>query len=270
MGSCSCELARVFRVLSLAFHFATLFFPYFGGMAEHTTTTAQIKEFYDGHAKEIQQHVGVNIRHRSIMQRLRRAGLHMDHRVLEIGCGIGTLTSLLAKYVSVGTIHAVDISEGAVQIAQERFKDNGRVTLQVSDMSDFISEKPFDRIVLPDVLEHIPEEQHANLFGILAKYLAPDGTICIHIPDPVFLDQVRRERPEILQIIDQSLSIQSMVERFAVHNMVLNRYERYGLWIKEPEYDWVEFRHAAMSTTRSPWSKLQTKVIEWRYRIGTF
>ena len=120
MGSCSCELARVFRVLSLAFHFATLFFPYFGGMAEHTTTTAQIKEFYDGHAKEIQQHVGVNIRHRSIMQRLRRAGLHKDHRVLEIGCGIGTLTSLLAKYVSVGTIHAVDISEGAVQIAQDR------------------------------------------------------------------------------------------------------------------------------------------------------
>jgi len=238
-------------------------------MGESTVTTSQIKEFYDGHAKEVQQHVGVNIRHRSIMLRLRRAGLRKDHRVLEIGCGIGTLTSLLAKYVSRGTVHAVDISEGAVQIAKARFKANNRVTLQVSDMTDFSSLQPFDRIVLPDVLEHIPEEHHQHLFGILAKHLKPDGTICIHIPDPVFLDQVRRERPEILQIIDQSLSIQTMVERFAVHNMVLHRYERYGLWIKEPEYDWVEFRHFPSSTTRTPWSKLRTRVNEWRYRNGT-
>lgn len=246
---------------------ANVFFPYFGSMAERTATTAQIKEFYDGHAKEVQQHVGVNIRHQSIMKRLRRAGLRKDHRVLEVGCGIGTLTSLLAKYISQGTIHAVDISEGAIRFAKDRFKSNSRITFQVSDMSDFTSDQLFDRIVLPDVLEHIPEEQHAHLFGVLAKHLTPDGTICIHIPDPVFLDQIRRERPEILQIIDQSLSIQAMAERFSVHKMVLHRYERYGLWIKEPEYDWVEFRLFPSSTTRTSWSKLKTKLNEWHYRI---
>jgi 2-polyprenyl-3-methyl-5-hydroxy-6-metoxy-1,4-benzoquinol methylase len=231
-------------------------------------STRQIQEFYDGHAEHVQGKVGVNIRHRSIMRRLRRAGLGRAHHVLEIGCGTGTLTSLLAKRVTSGSIHAVDISEQAVRMARKRFAGNAAVTVEVNDMSAFAVHKRFDLIVLPDVLEHIPEEQHAALFATLAAHLAPSGVVCIHIPDPFALDWLRKERPEVLQIVDQSLAIAPMVERFAAHGLLLDRFERYGLWTKEPDYNWIEFRRAPVPITQTKWPYFRAVCNELLSRIG--
>jgi len=157
-------------------------------------SNVQIGQFYDTHAIQVQGKVGINIRHRSIMRRLCRAGLKVDYHVLEVGCGVGTLTELMAKHVQKGTTLAVDISEEAIKMAQQRFKNNDRITCEANDMSSFSSDRNFDCIILPDVLEHIPEEVHEDLSRAMGPYLSDRGMICIHIPDPFSLDRIRTER----------------------------------------------------------------------------
>lgn len=237
-------------------------------MGESTTTTSQIKEFYDGHAVNVQEKVGVNIRHRSILSKLLRAGLKEHHRVLEVGCGVGTLTELIVRKLKSGALVATDISEQAISLAREKHGNKRNISFKVTDMSDFVTEGRFDVVVLPDVLEHIPEEQHAALFALIEKLLAENGVVCIHIPDPFSLQWMREHRPEALQIVDQSLSIADMVERFGKVKLLLDRYERYGLWTKEPDYNWIEFRRPPARIEQTTLNKPQAILneIKWRSR----
>lgn len=236
-------------------------------MASDQPDRASIARYYDGHAAEIQQRVGVNLRHRSILRRLVRAGLKSDHRVLEIGCGIGTLTGLIARRASRGSVLAIDISDKAVEMARAHLAGHRHVRFLVSDMSTFAVDERYNFIVLPDVLEHIPEATHERLFGILRAHLAPGGCICIHIPDPQAQEWLRKERPEALQIVDQSLAIAPMVERFARLGVILDRFERYSLWTREPDYDWIEFRLVQEGLQQTSYSYARRVLNELRSRL---
>lgn len=229
---------------------------------------AQVAAYYDGHAAKVQRRVGVNQRHRNILRRLQRSGLKPDHRVLEIGCGIGTLTSLLVGALPKGHVHAADISPSAVAMAGKTLSHAKNVEFVVSDMSEMGWARMYDRIVLPDVLEHIPEEQHEQLFGLLAAHLVPSGRVCIHIPDPEALDHLRRTDPGQLQIIDQSLAILPMAQRFAQHGLVLDRYEPYRIWADEPDYVWIEFKRPDPSSRRQLMPFLHRAVRGLLSRLG--
>ena len=77
------------------------------------------REFYDDYV-ERQLRVGVNERHRSILRYLLRFGLQPHHRVLEIGCGVGTLTGLLADELrDGGRLLGVDLSPRSIEAALE-------------------------------------------------------------------------------------------------------------------------------------------------------
>lgn len=201
----------------------------------------RIEAYYDGHATEVQERSGLNQRHHSIFRKARKSGLLPEHSLLEIGCGIGLLSDLFAGYLKNGSLLSVDISPKAVDMAKKRLSRRRNVSFLVSDMSNFAADQQFDRVVLPDVLEHIPEEQHPALFQTIARHLAPDGKVLIHIPDPYALDRLRIESPELVQIVDQSLAILPMAERFHAVGLQLEKYEPYGLWTKDPDYDWIVF-----------------------------
>ncbi|MEZ4808469.1 MAG: class I SAM-dependent methyltransferase [Flavobacteriales bacterium] len=232
-------------------------------------STERIQEYYDGHAKQVQARTGVNRRHRSIIRRLERTGLLPYHSVLEIGCGIGQLSGLLSPRVPRGSVRSVDISPKAVAIARERCRDRRNITFEVGDMSDFRSKQRFDRVVLPDVLEHIPEEGHDRLFGTIADHLSPGGAVCIHIPDPEAIHWARRERPDLLQIVDQPLDIRLMANRFAQHGLQLQQFERYGLWTREPDYNWIVFGRAVEHPVLTPYPRWWQLWKELRSRFGS-
>ena len=65
-----------------------------------STTKEQVKEYYDTF-KEHQKKLGINIRHRTILKNLKNAGLKPNSNVLEIGCGIGTVSHLILKQIPV-------------------------------------------------------------------------------------------------------------------------------------------------------------------------
>jgi hypothetical protein len=103
-------------------------------------------------------------------------------------------------------------------------------------MSSFTHALRFDFVVLPDVLEHIPVDQHSNLFRVLSTVTTADAVVLINIPEPNCLDWIREHHPETLQIIDQSLSMQEILNNAYPHGFRLFSMNSYSLQYREPDY----------------------------------
>ena len=123
------------------------------------SNSKDVRGWYNNFSKN-QTETGVNIRHYKIMNELIKSGLRKDSVVLEVGCGVGTLTVLLNKFLSKGKLVATDISDEAIEKAKQRIPNSNKIDIFVTDMKDFSYSQKFDFIVLPDVLEHIPIDQH--------------------------------------------------------------------------------------------------------------
>ena len=189
-----------------------------------TTTKEQVKEYYDTF-KEHQKKLGINIRHRTILKNLKNAGLKSNSNVLEIGCGIGTVSHLILKQIPEGSFVGLDISSESIKMAQQFNAFHKKAEFMVNDMSNFTHKTKFDFVVFPDVLEHIPVEQHANIFKTISELTTPNATVIINIPEPNYLNWVRANEPSRLQIIDQSLSMQDLLNNcypygFKVYSIV--------------------------------------------------
>jgi tRNA A58 N-methylase Trm61 len=73
-----------------------------------------------------------------------------SEQILEIGCGAGTLASLIAEKLSDGRITAMDQSNSMIQKARKNLEQHiraGRAEILVSDFAGFNSKMPFDKIV---------------------------------------------------------------------------------------------------------------------------
>ncbi|MFN8116743.1 MAG: methyltransferase domain-containing protein [Bacteroidia bacterium] len=173
-------------------------------------TKDEVKEYYDTF-KEHQKKLGINIRHRTILKNLKNAGLKTNSNVLEIGCGIGTVSHLILKQIPEGSFVGLDISSESIKMAQQFNAFHKKAEFMVNDMSNFTHKTKFDFVVFPDVLEHIPVEQHANIFKTISELTTPNATVIINIPEPNYLNWVRANEPSRLQIIDQSLSMQDLL-----------------------------------------------------------
>lgn len=204
-------------------------------------TREQIGKWYDDFAPD-QIKTSVNLRHYRIMGFLKDAGLQKNSRVLEIGCGIGTLTGLLLRYLKKGEVVAVDISPESIAIAKKRLGNFRNVSFHVSDMTDFTHSGLFDFIILPDVLEHIPVSQHKELFVLLASLMHDRSVILIHIPHPRALDYIRLTTPEQLQIVDQSIEAASLLGNAFTADLVPVSYVSYSLFDREHDYVVITLR----------------------------
>jgi len=194
-----------------------------------------VEDFYDNFS-ELQTITGINKRHLSIHKWCVKFGLTPKSKVLEIGCGIGTYTELLAKYCIEGNIDAYDISEKSIQIARERLKKYSNVRLAKGDVTQEKFDNEFDLIILPDVLEHIPIENHPQLFESLANSVTKDGSIIIHIPNPDYLQWCHENKPELLQIIDQPLYTNLLTENIYNNNLSIHYLKTYSVWIDNYDY----------------------------------
>ena len=138
--------------------------------------TGPIADFYDRYVPR-QLAAGVNARHELIHDLAVDNGLRDGMRVLEIGCGVGTLTSLLARRLANGSLLAVDLSPGSIEQATTRLRRYPHVRFAVADAVTAELPGPFDMIILPDVLEHVPADQHVRLFGRLKALRPTHGTV---------------------------------------------------------------------------------------------
>lgn len=191
---------------------------------------------------ERQAKCGINERHASILEKAIEAGLETSHDVLEIGCGIGTQTELLVKYLKNGSIYSCDISPESIKTAKINLSHFNNLTLEVQDATDFCLSKQFDAIIMPDVIEHISLELHARMFQNMDKMLKPDGFIFIHIPNPEYLEWCLENRREILQIIDQPIYTNLLLQNLEGTDLVITHLGTYSIWVEKGDYQYIVLR----------------------------
>jgi ubiquinone/menaquinone biosynthesis C-methylase UbiE len=91
---------------------------------------------------------------------LRDAGIVSGMRVLDIGCGMGDVTMLVAQLVGPqGKVVSIDLDQASLSTAQERATAAGfdNTTFRQADVSAFTDVEPFDAIVGRLVLEFLPD-----------------------------------------------------------------------------------------------------------------
>lgn len=103
---------------------------------------------------------------------------HLSGRTLEVGCGTGNFTELIAQKCS--QLVAVDLNSSYVSQTKARLQNYGHVKVSTADATKMECTQPFDTIILLDVLEHI--EDDVDLLWRLRSYLAPDGTLLLKVP----------------------------------------------------------------------------------------
>jgi len=195
----------------------------------------EVSDFYDEFV-ERQARVGVNRRHEAIVAWLCRFGLRPDDSVLELGCGVGTVTQLVAEELPRGSVLGVDLSPHSIATARERLAAYDNVRFMAADVVAADVEGEHDVVLLPDVIEHIPLEQHDALFGRVASWVKPGGFVLLHYPNPHHLEWFHVHHPERLQIIDQPIHADVLLANAYRHGLHLDYYERYSIWVREGDY----------------------------------
>jgi len=110
-----------------------------------------------------------------------RAGLLDGQRVLELGCGWGSLTLWMAQRFPTSSITAVSNSASQRAYIEAQAAERGLRNLKVitCDMNDFSTDDRFDRIVSIEMFEHM--RNWRQLYTRIHGWLVPGGLFFKHI-----------------------------------------------------------------------------------------
>ena len=99
-------------------------------------------------------------------------------KVLDVGCGTGTILSLLSKNQN-ASFSGVDLSEQMINIAKEKL--NNSVELKIGDSEQLPwDNNTFDAIICTDSFHHYPEPE--KVLNEVARVLQPNGHLIVGDP----------------------------------------------------------------------------------------
>ncbi|MBB5015832.1 SAM-dependent methyltransferase [Rehaibacterium terrae] len=110
-----------------------------------------------------------------------RAGLADGQRILELGCGWGSLTLWMAERYPNARITGVSNSRTQREhiLAQARARGLGNVEIITCDVNRLALDTRFDRVVSIEMFEHMRNYRH--LLANIAGWLEDDGRLFVHI-----------------------------------------------------------------------------------------
>ena len=110
-----------------------------------------------------------------------RAGIEDGMKVLDLGCGWGSLSLWIAEHFPNASVTSVSNSQSQrdyiMSAAENRGLDN--VEVYVCDMNDFDAPGTYDRVVSVEMFEHM--RNYPELFRRISNWLQPDGRFFMHI-----------------------------------------------------------------------------------------
>lgn len=108
---------------------------------------------------------------------LERAGVAASERVLDYGCGTGSLTRLLSERFRVVAGH--DPSAESLSLARQQAP---RATFHADEAS--IPDASFDVAILSGVLHHVPPRERAGVLALVVRKLVPGGRLFVFEHNP--------------------------------------------------------------------------------------
>lgn len=102
--------------------------------------------------------------------------------ILDLGCGDGKLTLLLAKISSSARVHGLDLSLSQITAAQKLIDDNlkDRLSFSVGDVGNFSLDRTFD-LIFSNAAMHWVENQD-GVISCATRHLKPGGMLYFLIP----------------------------------------------------------------------------------------
>ncbi|MEW6456653.1 MAG: methyltransferase domain-containing protein [Acidobacteriota bacterium] len=127
-----------------------------------------------------------------IVQNLKLSG---KERILDAGCGTGTLLLILKKIYPSITAEGLDPDSNVLNIAKKKFEKNGiNITLYCSKMDNMpFEDNSFDVLVSSLAFHHIKKEERMPSLGECLRILKPRGKMLLidfGPPDSNFFNRI--------------------------------------------------------------------------------
>jgi len=111
---------------------------------------------------------------------IKKLNLKPNHKVLDIGCGWGTLALDIAKKTQCEVV-GITLSKNQLEYAQQKAREmnlENQVEFRLEDYRQ-LSEK-FDRVVSVGMFEHVGRKFYSKYFNKVFDFLNEDGVALIH------------------------------------------------------------------------------------------
>lgn len=104
--------------------------------------------------------------------------LEQVQHAIDLGCGPGNSTQVLAQRFPEATVSGLDNSEDMLQAARKRLP---QLQFALQDLGRWESAQPLDVILANASLQWLPD--HATLYPHLVRQLRPGGCLAVQTPD---------------------------------------------------------------------------------------
>ena len=102
---------------------------------------------------------------------------YQPKKILDLGCGVGTMLKLLSKQFPDSVFYAQDESPKSMDYIKKNHPN-------VNCLSDLNTEEKFDLIFLSNVIHHVKSSERDDLFKKIHSLLNPDGKLFIFEHNP--------------------------------------------------------------------------------------
>ena len=111
-------------------------------------------------------------------QLLRRAGLGVGMRVLDVGAGVGDVAMLAARIVgTAGSVTACDLDETALAVLRERAESEGltNISTLAGDLHALALPHDIDAVIGRHILIHVPDP--LEIVRLVSGFVRPGGVV---------------------------------------------------------------------------------------------
>ena len=145
-----------------------------------------LDDFYTQHWKQIEDERFARYEKMFVwgegqLELLEPADIQAGHRVLDLGCGPGSLSFGISGLVGAsGMVQGVDINEQFVSLSKQKYKEHRNISFRkIEDHHLPFESDFFDRVVCKNVLEYVPDLSQS--LAEVRRVLKPSGKL--HVID---------------------------------------------------------------------------------------
>lgn len=117
---------------------------------------------------------------RPALDLMARAPVEEPERVVDLGCGTGSITRILAERFPAAIVTGIDGSAEMLAKSVKEVPTSGHVRWQQADIGGWTAAEKVDLIYSNAALQWL--KGHDTLFPHLAEQLAPDGALMVQMP----------------------------------------------------------------------------------------